>query len=217
MAPGRPAGKSRIQGLGRHLGGVGTKNEKGKRKTWRPNYSPAFVGSVREGQGFAFRRKLKIQKYYRKLQWKEKKGQTSQESQFTDHYPDHLKHLYLAEEERLRKQRRRVGQHLSKEAADQPLPEEHSNSDQTLPEDQCVGQLPPEEQDSQTVNSVTVPKKSKKKTSNQKAKEEYEQIQAKRAAKKQFSGYLEMNTYTFFFNNVSDYNTMEVILPYILS
>lgn len=35
------------------------------------------------------------------------------------------------------------------------------------------------------LSSITVPKKKKKKTSNQKAQEEYEQIQAKRAAKKQ--------------------------------
>ncbi|XP_048214670.1 thyroid transcription factor 1-associated protein 26 [Perognathus longimembris pacificus] len=187
MAPMKPAGKSRVESLGPRRGGVGIGNENGRRKTWRPNYSQGFVGSVREGQGFAFRRKLKIQKHYRKLQWKEKKSQLSQESQFTDHYPDHLKHLYLAEEERLRKQQRRVEHHLSKEAADQPVPEEDSDTDQTLPKDLCGGvqQLPPEEQDSQTVHSVTFPKKNKKKTSNQKAKEEYEQIQAKRAAKKQ--------------------------------
>ncbi|XP_069845410.1 thyroid transcription factor 1-associated protein 26 [Dipodomys merriami] len=187
MAPARPASRSRVEGVGPRRGEVGLRSGNGRRKTWRPNYSQAFAGSVREGQGFAFRRKLKIQKYYRKLQWKEKKGQTSHESQFTDHYPDHLKHLYLAEEERLRNQQRRVGQHLPESATDQPLPEEHSNTDQTLVEDQYCGvhQLLPEEQDSQTVNSVTIAKKNKKKTSNQKAKEEYEQIQAKRAAKKQ--------------------------------
>lgn len=67
--------------------------------------------------------------------WKEKKAQTSQESQFTDRYPDHLKHLYLAEEERLRKQRRKVDQPLSEQQVDQPLSEEQV--DQPLPEEQC--------------------------------------------------------------------------------
>lgn len=37
----------------------------------------------------------------------------------------------------------------------------------------------------------TIPKKNKKKTSNQKAQEEYEQVQAKRAAKKQVSFYFK--------------------------
>jgi hypothetical protein len=71
------------------------------------------------------------------LQWKEKKAQASQESKFTDQYPDHLKHLYLAEEERLRKQHRKVGQPLSKKQVDHSLPEEQCSTDQTLSEDQC--------------------------------------------------------------------------------
>uniref|UniRef100_A0A8C9PLG2 Thyroid transcription factor 1-associated protein 26 n=1 Tax=Spermophilus dauricus TaxID=99837 RepID=A0A8C9PLG2_SPEDA len=166
MAPVRPAARLRAGGLGTCVEGVspvGCRNKNGKKRTWRPNYPQAFSGSVREGQGFAFRRKLKIQQHYKKLLWKKKKAQISQESQFTDQYPDHLKHLYLAEEERLRKQLRKVTQSLSEEQVDQPQPE------------QC----------GKTKNSVTIPKKNKKKTSNQKALEEYERIQAKRAAKKQ--------------------------------
>lgn len=99
------------------------------------------------GQGFAFRRKLKIQQNYKKLLWREKKTQTSQDSQFTDRYPDHLKHLYLAEEKRLRKQLRKVNQPLSKQVnqalpaeqcnVDQALSEEHGNIDQPQPEEQC--------------------------------------------------------------------------------
>lgn len=145
------------------------------------------MGSVREGQGFALRRKLKIQQNYKKLLWRKKKVQTSQESQFRDRYPDHLKHLYLAEEERLKKQLRKVPQPLSEEQVNQALPTEQCNIDQALSEEHCnIDQPQPEEQcKEERVNFINVPKKNKKKTSNQKAQEEYEQIQAKRAAKKQ--------------------------------
>ncbi|XP_040598946.1 thyroid transcription factor 1-associated protein 26-like [Mesocricetus auratus] len=153
------------------------KNQSGKCRTWRPVYQQAFPGSIREVQVLAFWRKLKIQQNYKKLQWKVKKAPTSQESQFTDHYPDHLKHLYLAEEERLRKQRRKVGLPPPEEQVDQPMSEEECNTEQTSSEDH---QSQP--QQLCTLNSVTIPKK--KKTSNQKAQEKYEQIQAKHAAKK---------------------------------
>ncbi|XP_015338446.1 thyroid transcription factor 1-associated protein 26 [Marmota marmota marmota] len=188
MAPVRPAARLRTGGLGARVEGVSPvkcRNKNGKKRTWRPNYPQAFSGSVREGQGFAFRRKLKIQQHYKKLLWKKKKAQISQESQFTDQYPDHLKHLYLAEEERLRKQLRKVTQPLSEEQVDQPLPEKEHSIDQTLSEDECSVHQPQPEQCGKTKNSVTIPKKNKKKTSNQKALEEYERIQAKRAAKKQ--------------------------------
>lgn len=125
-----------------------------KKRTWRPNYPQAFSGSIREGQGFASRRKLKIQQHYKKLQWKKKKAQTSQESQFTDQYPDHLKHLYLAEEERLRKQLKKVTQPLSEEKVDQPLPEKEHSIDQTLSEDQCSVHQPQSEQCSKTEKYV---------------------------------------------------------------
>ncbi|XP_017398996.1 thyroid transcription factor 1-associated protein 26 [Cebus imitator] len=188
MAPVRRAGKCRLGGFearGEGLSPVGYRNKNVKQKSWRPNHPQTFVGSVREGQGFAFRRKLRIQKSYKKLLRKEKKAQTSPESQFTDRYPDNLKHLYLAEEERLRKQPRKVDHPLS-EQVDQPLLEEQCSIHQALFEDQHgFDQSQPEEQYSKTVNSFTVPQKNKKKTSNQKAQEEYEQIQAKRAAKKQ--------------------------------
>lgn len=58
------------------------------------------------GRGFAFRRKQKIERQYRKLLKKGRKVHSQQDNQFTDTYPEHLKHLYLAEEEMLKKQRR---------------------------------------------------------------------------------------------------------------
>ncbi|XP_007953668.1 thyroid transcription factor 1-associated protein 26 [Orycteropus afer afer] len=162
------------------------KNKNVKQRRWRINHPKAFVGSVREGQGFALRRKLKIQHSYKKLLRKEKKAQASQESQFTDRYPDHLKHLYLAEEERLRKQLRKVCHPLPEEQVDQALPEEQCSIDHTLSEEQCSIKHPlPEERCNKTVSSFATQKKNKKKTSNQKAQEEYAHVQAKRAAKKQ--------------------------------
>ncbi|XP_027698322.1 thyroid transcription factor 1-associated protein 26 [Vombatus ursinus] len=143
QAPGGPAGR------------LGFKKRQQQQRTWRANSRHVFSGSVHEGQGFAFQRKQKIQQEYKKLLRKEKKAQISPESQFTERYPEHLKHLYLAEEEMLRRQRKK--------------------EKQPLPEEEC----------STTVNPIITPKRNKKKTSNQKAKEEYERVQAKRAAKKQ--------------------------------
>uniref|UniRef100_K7E0N1 Coiled-coil domain containing 59 n=1 Tax=Monodelphis domestica TaxID=13616 RepID=K7E0N1_MONDO len=126
-----------------------------KQRMWRTNTQKAFSCSVHEGQGFAFQRKQKIQEY-KKLLRKEKKAQIKQESQFTEKYPEHLKHLYLAEEEEiLRKQDKKEKQ---------PLPEEKSRV---------------------SMNPVATPRRNKKKTSNQKAKEEHEKVQAKHSAKKQ--------------------------------
>ncbi|XP_037369820.1 thyroid transcription factor 1-associated protein 26 [Talpa occidentalis] len=189
MAPVKQAARWRRTGTfgthGEEVSPIGSRNKKVKQRTWRPNHAQAFVGSIREGQGFAFRRKLKIQQNYKKLLWREKKAQTAQESQFTDRYPDHLKHLYLAEEKRLRKQVRKVDQSRS-EQINQTLPEEQCSFDQTLSEEHCsTDQSQPEEELNEKVNFITIPKKNKKKTSTQKAQEEYEQVQAKRAAKKQ--------------------------------
>jgi len=58
------------------------------------------------GRGFAFQRKLKVERQYRKLLKKGRKVNSQQDDQFTDTYPEHLKHLYLAEEEMLKKRRR---------------------------------------------------------------------------------------------------------------
>lgn len=58
------------------------------------------------GRGFAFRRKQKIERQYRKLLKKRSQVPSQQDNQFTDTYPEHLKHLYLAEEEKLKKRRR---------------------------------------------------------------------------------------------------------------
>ncbi|NWQ70834.1 TAP26 protein, partial [Neopipo cinnamomea] len=115
------------------------------------------------GRGFAFRRKQKIERQYRRLLRKGRKVHSQQDDQFTDTYPEHLKHLYLAEEEMLKKRR-----HRTSEAS--VLPEEKLNK----AEDACPF----------SYRSVVTQGKFKKKKNNQKAKEEYEKIKAERARKK---------------------------------
>lgn len=67
------------------------------------------------GRGFAFRRKQKIERQYRKLLKKRRQVHSQQDDQFTDTYPEHLKHLYLAEEEKLKKRRRTAEDSVSSE------------------------------------------------------------------------------------------------------
>ncbi|XP_041071905.1 thyroid transcription factor 1-associated protein 26 homolog [Carcharodon carcharias] len=83
----------------------GPSGQKSKQKhRWRANHFKKGWGSIKEGQGFAFQQKNRIKHEYKKLLRKEKKAQHPQEIQYTENYPDHLRHLYLAEEELLKKQ-----------------------------------------------------------------------------------------------------------------
>ncbi|KAM6321169.1 thyroid transcription factor 1-associated protein 26 [Aegotheles albertisi] len=127
-----------------------------RKRLWQPVSLRGVVGSVQEGRGFAFQRKQKIERQYRKLLKKGRKDHSQQDNQFTDTYPEHLKHLYVAEEEMLKKRRK-------------------------APDDSVLS----EEKLNKAADSVTTEGKSKKKTSNQKAKEEYEKIKAERARKKE--------------------------------
>ncbi|NXQ56909.1 TAP26 protein, partial [Anthoscopus minutus] len=118
------------------------------------------------GRGFAFRRKQKIEQQYRKLLKKRKQVHSQQGDQFTDTYPEHLKHLYLAEEEKLKKQRR--------------TPDNSVSSEEKLNKTADVSIM-----DTFSSRSVVTQEKFKNKTSNQKAKEEYEKIKAEHARKKE--------------------------------
>ncbi|XP_068026647.1 thyroid transcription factor 1-associated protein 26 [Melanerpes formicivorus] len=127
-----------------------------RKRQWRPALLRDVMGSVQEGRGFAFRRKQKIERQYKKFLRRGRKADPQQDDQFTETYPEHLKHLYLAEEEMLKKRRRAPGEsHVSEGKLDE------------------AGE------------SVKIERKFKKKTANQKAKEEYEKIQAERARKKE--------------------------------
>nr|XP_033714006.1 thyroid transcription factor 1-associated protein 26-like [Tursiops truncatus] len=127
---------------------VGFKNKNVKQMILQSNHLQAFMGSVLEGRVCILKRK--IQQNYKKLLWRVKKAQTTQESQFTDWYPDNLKHLYLDEEERLKNQLRKVDQSLleqvdwplSEEQVNQPLSEEQCNIDQALSEEHCSNEQP---------------------------------------------------------------------------
>ncbi|NXX76359.1 TAP26 protein, partial [Urocolius indicus] len=114
------------------------------------------------GRGFAFRRKQKIERQYKKLLKKQRKVHSQQGDQFTDTYPEHLKHLYLAEEEMLKKRRRRA-------------PDDSVSSEENKAIDTCTFPY----------RSVVTEEKFKRKTSNQKAKEEYEKINAERTRKRE--------------------------------
>ncbi|NWV10459.1 TAP26 protein, partial [Ptilonorhynchus violaceus] len=141
------------------------------------------------GRGFAFRRKQKIERQYRKLLRKRRRVHSQQDNQFTDTYPEHLKHLYLAEEEMLKKRRRTPD--------DSVLSEEKFNKAVgfVLEAEGCrCTVLPPDGDENRAKNfcffsrrewSVVTQEKFKNKTSNQKAKEEYEKIKAERARKKE--------------------------------
>ncbi|NWV44008.1 TAP26 protein, partial [Grantiella picta] len=133
------------------------------------------------GRGFAFRRKQKIERQYRKLLKKRRHTHSQQDDQFTDTYPEHLKHLYLAEEEKLKKRRR---------TPDDSVPSEEKLNEAA--ECHCTV-LPPDGDENKAKifhfssrrESVVTQGKFKNKTSNQKAKEEYEKIKAERARRKE--------------------------------
>lgn len=58
------------------------------------------------GQGFAFHRKEKVRHEYNKLLRKEKKNTPESKVLYRDEYPEHLRHLYMAEAEKLRSEAR---------------------------------------------------------------------------------------------------------------
>ncbi|NXK19585.1 TAP26 protein, partial [Arenaria interpres] len=141
------------------------------------------------GRGFAFRRKQKIERQYRKLLKKGRKVHSQQNDQFTDTYPEHLKHLYLAEEEKMLKKRQRP--------PDDSVSSEEKLSKATdfvLEMIGCHYAVLSQDGDESKAKmifffsrreSVATEGRFKKKTSNQKAKEEYEKIKAERARKKE--------------------------------
>ncbi|NXR49967.1 TAP26 protein, partial [Hippolais icterina] len=130
------------------------------------------------GRGFAFRRKQKIERQYRKLLQKRRQVHSQQGDQFTDTYPEHLKHLYLAEEEKLKKRQR--------------TPDDSVSSEEKLYKAAdgcgiyvCLMIISVSRLCTFSSRSVVTQEKFKNKTSNQKAKEEYEKIKAEHAKKKE--------------------------------
>ncbi|NXX19498.1 TAP26 protein, partial [Podargus strigoides] len=133
------------------------------------------------GRGFAFQRKQKIERQYRKLLKKERKVHSQQDNQFTDTYPEHLKHLYLAEEEMLKKRRRAPNDSVSSQ-------EKLNTAFCTSEKMRCHYAVLPQDGDGNMekgLKQIVTEGKFKKKTSNQKAKEDYEKIKAERTRKKE--------------------------------
>ncbi|NWT60428.1 TAP26 protein, partial [Erythrocercus mccallii] len=131
------------------------------------------------GRGFAFRRKQKIEQQYRKLLKKRRQVRSQQDDQFTDTYPEHLKHLYLAEEEKLKRWR---------------TPDDSVSSEEKLNKAAdgcaiygyvCLMIISVSRTCTFSSRSVVTQEKFKNKTCNQKAKEEYEKIKAEHARKKE--------------------------------
>lgn len=61
---------------------------------------------VSSGQGFAFKKKQKVKHEYNKLLRKERKKNPGPKETYKEEYPQHLKHLYLAEAEKIRNESR---------------------------------------------------------------------------------------------------------------
>ncbi|CAM4564068.1 unnamed protein product [Leuciscus chuanchicus] len=203
MAPLKQNSKSQGPFRGKHFnnkfshGGL-SHNAKRKRK-WVPD-NKVFDGSLKEGQGFAFKRKEKVRHEYNKLLRKERKKNQASKVQLEEKYPEHLRHLYLAERERLdeeeqeKKKKRCEGRALDKETeSDDELnmgsdsldsPEKHvlnTTTDQTTDPDPDSSNKPAQSDSSHKAPFI---QRKHKMSSYQKTKQEYERMKEERARKR---------------------------------
>lgn len=159
-----------------------------KKRKWIPA-NKFFSGSVQEGQGFAFNRKQKAQRQYSKLLRKEKWRMKDSKPKLTDSYPEHLRHLYMAEQERLdeeeqaKKNRRRKAK-----AADTDEDEAEDSSLVTGTADSVEKSASNEQpQSSQNKSSHKDLQRftNKKMSSYQKSKQEFEKLKEERERKRE--------------------------------
>ncbi|XP_061085763.1 thyroid transcription factor 1-associated protein 26 homolog [Conger conger] len=157
---------------------------KNKKPKWVPE-GKIFHGSVQEGQGFAFKRKQKAQHAYNKLLRKQASGKPVKTA-FEQEYPEHLKHLYQAEADQLRKEdqinrlRRRKAP-PTEQASGEDRPSSHT---EPQPSSSPGPRLPqPALAEPSGLNPSK--KKMRKLTSYQKTREEYESAMEQRAKKKE--------------------------------
>ncbi|XP_029901633.1 thyroid transcription factor 1-associated protein 26 homolog [Myripristis murdjan] len=173
-----------------------------KKRKWVPEHK-VFDGSVKEGQGFAFKRKQKVQFEYKKLLRKEKRKNPESQTLYKDEYPEHLRHLYMAEAEKLKKEawlnrvnrskvRMRGHEEEEEEEEEEEQAEDRAADDAADPAEDAGGAEQagnPEGTAAQEAESLPMSnrmkKKMMKKTSHQKSKEEYEMIREKRRKKKE--------------------------------
>lgn len=170
---------------------IRTSNDKTKKKKWIPQHK-RFEGSVGEGHGFAFKRKFKAKHQYVKLLRKEKRKHPAPKNVYRDEYPDHLKHLYLEEKEKLKKEALANRVNRSKERMKDKRDQEPHEADDAPQLDLNIespslsGEPQPNPDPTQTAEpndeeqQISIPmsnrmrKKLLKKTSYQKTKEEFE-------------------------------------------
>lgn len=201
MAPLKQSAKTKGPIKGKYLntrfahGGL-SHNAKRKRK-WVPE-NKGFDGSLKEGQGFAFKRKEKIKHEYNKLLRKERKKMQPSKIQLEEEYPEHLRHLYLAEKERLdeeeqeKKKKRFKGRVVDEETEaddelktvlDSPFAEKHisnTTTDQTIVPDSAN-----EPAESESSHKTPFIQRKQKMSSYQKTKQEYERMKEERARKRE--------------------------------
>lgn len=204
--------KTKIEKFARKEGDL-TKTKNGaqgvkKKKKWIPEHK-VFKGSVKEGQGFAFKRKQKVKHEYNKLLRKEKKKKNPGSTNlYKEEYPEHLRHLYVAEAERLKKEAwsnrmnrsklrmkgqvkemvEGVGEEEEEEVLQTKAAGEERVSGGSELKDAVSGNQPEPMAASQKESlpiSNRMRKKMERKTSYQKTKEEFERIREKRRKKKE--------------------------------
>ncbi|XP_070996609.1 thyroid transcription factor 1-associated protein 26 homolog isoform X2 [Oncorhynchus clarkii lewisi] len=182
-------------------------NRPGGRKKWVSEHK-VFDGSIGEGQGFAFKRKEKVKHEYNKLLRKERRKNTEVKTQYTEQYPEHLRHLYEAEAEKLRNEvktnrinrtKARMaggGGPVEEEAAPMAVneaptdlataidPAEDISSDKTDSAPQPTPAVAASKNDSLPMSNRSK-KKMLRKTSYQKTKEEFESVKEKQKNKKE--------------------------------
>ncbi|XP_054910683.1 thyroid transcription factor 1-associated protein 26 homolog [Poeciliopsis prolifica] len=165
-----------------------------KKKKWIP-HNKFFEGSVKEGQGFAFKKKEKVRHEYNKLLRKERKKNPKANVVYKEEYPEHLKHLYLAEDEQLRKQAwenrvnrsklRMKGQMKDGTEKNADIPDTDLTGGSELMDSASGNPEPTTSEQESFPISNRMRKKMQRKTSYQKTKEEFENIREKRRLKKE--------------------------------
>ncbi|XP_062861083.1 thyroid transcription factor 1-associated protein 26 homolog isoform X2 [Trichomycterus rosablanca] len=193
MAPVNPKCKGKNMNKNHAKGppGAGHKNVKNK---WNPG-NKFFHGSVQEGQGFAFKRKLQTQQQYNKLLRKEKWRKQNSDNQLSETYPEHLKHLYMAEQERLNQeeQMKRDGKGKArkgeagnkKDQVNSQLYADLCSESMTAEKSSASASSDDAQQTSHTESDQPSQRKWKKMSSYQKMQEEYKRKKEERERKRE--------------------------------
>ncbi|XP_020782326.1 thyroid transcription factor 1-associated protein 26 homolog [Boleophthalmus pectinirostris] len=170
------------------------------KKKWVPQHKQ-FEGSVREGQGFAYKRKQKAKNEYFKLLRREKKKTIAPKNVYKDEFPEHLKHLYLAEKEQLKKEAwanrvnrsklRMKGKEEDPRIAEAATQMDQNEGNPSITEEaepnSDIKQTEPSEEEAQMSIPMSnrMRKRMLKKTSYQKTQEEFERIKENRRKKQE--------------------------------